>query len=165
MIITDTDSLVIRPATETDIDAITALMHRSWFTTWAPELPLPAVRIYAEKDPDRRYIDVHWAGFRISEMKGRMVGLYHADGDLLAEIHVDPRFKRQGIGTAMIAEAEHRIFTSHGTARLEVRAFNTDAQAFYHQRGWTEARRFIGDICGTPVETIEMVKRCHSAER
>jgi ribosomal protein S18 acetylase RimI-like enzyme len=84
--------------------------------------------------------------------------MLHVDGNWLNAIHLDPKRKRQGIGSRLMDEVERRISAAHGEARLEVRAFNIGAIDFYKPRGWTERRRYEGIECGEPAETIEMIK-------
>jgi ribosomal protein S18 acetylase RimI-like enzyme len=87
-----------------------------------------------------------------------LIGMFHVEGNCLNAIHLDPKHKRQGIGSRLMDEVERRISAQHPEARLEVRAFNTGAIKFYQQRGWSERRRYQAKECGEPVETLEMVK-------
>ncbi len=148
----------IRLATEADLSALNSLLRRSWLTTWAPELPFAAVQRFAAADPARGYAESMWREFVVAEDGGSLMGMFHVDGNWLNAIHLDPKRKRQGIGSRLMDEVERRISAAHPEARLEVRAFNVGAIDFYKQRGWTERRRYEGKECGEPVETIEMIK-------
>ncbi len=94
----------------------------------------------------------------MAEINGAVVGVLHIEEDWVRSIELAPELRRQGIGSRLMEVAEQRIRKSYSEARLDVRAFNAGAIAFYRQRGWTEARRYEGTECGAPVETIEMVK-------
>lgn len=148
----------ISPATAADLSALISLLRGSWLTTWAPELPFAAVQRFAAYDPARRYAEDMWREFVIAEDGGELVGMFHIERNCLNAIHLDPKRKRQRIGSRLMDEVERRISADHPKARLEVRAFNVGAIEFYKQRGWTEQRRYRGTECGEPVETIEMFK-------
>ncbi|WP_333647043.1 GNAT family N-acetyltransferase [Candidatus Binatus sp.] len=148
----------IRPAIEADLSALISILRRSWLTTWAPELPLVAVQRFATHDPARHYAEDKWRAFVVAAAGGAVVGMFHIEGNWLNAIHLEPKRKRQRIGSRLMDEVERRIGADHREARLEVRAFNVGALEFYKQRGWTEQRRYEGTECGEPVETIEMIK-------
>lgn len=151
-------TLSIRPAIAADRPNLIRLLQRSWLTSFAANLPFDAVQAFAREDPARQYVDTMWGDFAVADVDGTAIGMVHVIGDLVAAIHVDPNFKRRGIGAALMARAELTIFASHMRARLEVLAFNTIAQAFYRRRGWADTRRYPTQECGVPVEAIEMVK-------
>lgn len=69
------------------------------------------------------------AGFTIINMGGAFVGY-------LQTICVDPARRGQGIGTALIAEAEARIFRDAPNVFLCVSDFNTGAQKLYKALGY-----------------------------
>ncbi|HEY6418818.1 MAG TPA: N-acetyltransferase [Candidatus Binataceae bacterium] len=148
----------IRPAVPADVLALISILRRSWLTTWAPELQLTTVQRFATDDPARHYAESMWREFMVAEDGSALVAMFHIEGNCLNAIHLDPKRKRQGIGSRLMNEIERRISADYRTARLEVRAFNTGAIEFYKQRGWTEQRRYQATECGEPVETIEMIK-------
>jgi GNAT superfamily N-acetyltransferase len=148
----------IRKASQGDIPALVSLLRRSWLTTWAPELPFTAVQQFATEDPARRYAESMWREFFVVEGGGSLAGMFHIEGNHLHAIHLDPKRKREGIGSLLMDEVERRISARHRDARLEVLAFNIGAREFYKHRGWIENRRYQGSESGAPVETIEMLK-------
>ncbi|GGE73185.1 GNAT family N-acetyltransferase [Sphingomonas prati] len=148
----------LRPAVGDDRPALIDLLRRSWLRTWAPALPFDTVRVFVEQDPVTAYVSTHWAEFMVAARAGSIVGVLHVVGDCILSIEVDPRALRSGIGTDLLAHAEQQVGQSHGSARLEVRVFNRDALAFYRHHGWTEAERYTAMECGSPVETIALVK-------
>jgi ribosomal protein S18 acetylase RimI-like enzyme len=161
----EADSVTLRPAEETDLPSLVTLLRRSWLTTWAPELPFEAVQVFAAVDPARTYAEEMWRAFLVAVSRGRIVGVVHILGDTVESLDVDPKAKRRGIGSLLMEEAECRIALLHSSARLEVRAFNSGAFAFYKQRGWIENRRYMASECSSPVETIEMVKPVENKRR
>ena len=42
--------------------------------------------------------------------------------------------------------------------RIETEAFNTSTNGFYDALGYTETRRFIGDVIGFEMPCLEMTK-------
>ena len=148
----------IRPSVEADVPALVRLLRASWLTTWAPELPFDAVQRFAAEDPARLYAESNWKEFVVGADGVDIVGMFHVEKNWLHAIHLDPKRKRQGIGSRLMDEVEGRIGAQHSEARLEALSFNTGAIEFYLRRGWTERRRYPGTECGAPVETIEMVK-------
>ena len=148
----------IRAAVEADLPVLISLLRRSWLTTWAPELPFAAVQRFANEDPARLYAESRWRDFTIAADGGVLVGMFHVEGNCLNAIHLDPKRKREGIGSRLMDEVERRISAAHPEARLEARVFNVGAIEFYRRRGWMENRRYEGIECGASVETVEMVK-------
>ena len=150
--------MLLRPAVETDIPALQAILRNSWLTVWAPELKFETVQRFAASDPAGAYARDSWRKFTVAENDGGLLGLFHVGENHLYALHLDPKHKRRGIGTAMMDEIERRIAAHHPFATLEVRAFNTAAIAFYAQRGWTRQRSYMSAECGEPVLTYEMTK-------
>ena len=152
-------ALAMRPATEADIPALQTLLRSSWLTVWAPELAFAAVQRFAAEDPAGHYASDKWREFIVAEEGGKLVGMFHVEGEHLHAIHLDPKHKRRRLGSSLMDEVERRVGLTHAEASLEVRAFNIGAIAFYKQRGWSVRRSYPSTECGEPVETLEMVKR------
>lgn len=150
--------MVIRPANETDIAALTTLLRRSWLATWAPEVPFAAVQWFAAHDPARQLAETKWHHLTVADIDGAVVGVLRLEANWVRSIELAPELKRRRIGSELMDEAERRIRKGYPEARLDVRAFNAAAIEFYKQRGWTESRHYEGTECGAPLETIEMVK-------
>jgi ribosomal protein S18 acetylase RimI-like enzyme len=155
---TQRTDVVLRAALAADVPALVGLLRKSWLATFAAELPFEAVQAFAADDPARHYAEAMWAQFMVAALDGRVAGMCHVVDDLVAAIHVDPALKRCGIGAALMDEAEQRILAIYSPARLEVLAFNRDAQAFYERRGWRGAKRIRVVECGQEVEALEMMK-------
>jgi ribosomal protein S18 acetylase RimI-like enzyme len=148
----------MRAATVADVPALMSLLRRSWLATWAPELALETVQRFAALDPAGQYAREKWQEFIVMEDEGALLGMFHIEGNHLHAIHLDPKHKRRGIGSQLMDEVERQIGLNYREAALEVRGFNTDAIAFYKQRGWLKRRAYPDMECGERVETFEMVK-------
>lgn len=104
--------------------------------TWRPERILQAMR-----DPETAVIKAQvlsmFAGFAIMRF-----GWQEAHLDLIA---VKPRFRRKGIGSALLTWLEKSVITAGILIiRLELRETNKKALAFYKQRGYKQVRRIKG---------------------
>jgi ribosomal protein S18 acetylase RimI-like enzyme len=93
---------------------------------------------------------------------GRLVGFIASDQPAhnttawIIALGVHPNFRRQGIGSRLLAECEAR--TTHPCLRLTVRAGNAGALALYRQAGYVElrciARYYAGSEDGIEMEKI-----------
>lgn len=152
------NTIVLRDGTEDDVSALVRLLRRSWLVSWAPELPFEAVQAFAKADPARLYTEAMWSHFLVATLDGALVGMVQTLEDQVESLHIDPDVWNRGIGSKLLNAAECRIARLYPLARLEVRAFNKRACAFYKRHGWVEMRRYPGMECGSPVESIEMQK-------
>ena len=118
-------------------------------TVWAPHCHPRSVERFRREDPVARELAASLAGVRVAEVSGRIVGTSTVAGDHLVDLHVAPGLWGRGVGRALMDEAE-----AAGAARLEVRAFNRRAVAFYERRGWRRVGAFRGTELGTPVTTF-----------
>lgn len=146
-------NLSIRRANPADRAVLHHLLVRSWLTSWAPHLPATSVRRFHETDPTSAWLNTDLEQIDVAVLDGKIVAAMQVNGCVLEDIHVDPDFKRRGIGGTLLRRAEEV-----GARRLLVRAFNQPAMAFYEAHGWVNRRRFTATEMGTPVETVEYVK-------
>ena len=152
------EAVALRDAVEGDVAALVSLLRRSWLVTWAPALPFEAVQAFTAADPARLYAESMWPHFLLAMLNGALAGMAQVADDRLENLHVDPDIWGRGVGSRLLEAAEHQIARTHFLARLEVRAFNRRARAFYGRRGWVEMRCYPETECGSPVENVEMQK-------
>jgi GNAT superfamily N-acetyltransferase len=150
---------LVRPADAADRGRMTEIMNATWRAAWAPHLPADADLLWHERDVAGVFIGQTWAFCLVADVDGGVAGFAHLAADEVTSLHVDPSRLRRGIGRALMAAAEHHV-RALGFRRLRIEAelFNTPAHAFYAALGYTETRRFDGDVIGTVVPCIEMVK-------
>lgn len=143
--------LVIRTARPDDRAAVEALLETSWLTHWAPHVEPHSIERFKREQPVTGYVETYIEQFVLAERAGVIAGMYHLEGDMLQAIHVHVLFIGSGVGRALMDHAE-----ASGARRLDVRAFNSRARAFYERRGWRAVAEIADTEMGTPVRSIQM---------
>ena len=85
------------------------------------------------------YTASHLGTCQVAEEAGEVVACHVTDGGLLDLLMVHPDRQGRGIGSAMLADAEARLFKAHPVIRLESFAANTSTNRFYERHGWRAA--------------------------
>lgn len=123
--------MVIRPFVSSDEDAVVAVWERSGL-----------VRSWNDPHKDiERKLRVRPDLFLVAEHDGVIVGTvmvgYDGHRGWINYLGVDPTYQRQGIGRALMEEAE-RLLRAAGCPKinLQVRTSNTSAIDFYRQIGF-----------------------------
>ena len=125
---------VIRPADETDADAITSVLLASKAAAM-PYLP----RLYDDEQTGAFITHVVLAQCRVwvaeSSQTGEVVGFAALGDDLPEHLYLCPDVQRQGVGTQLLDEAR-----AASPAGLTLRVFtrNTAARAFYERHGFDQ---------------------------
>ena len=135
---------LIRPARDDDAPALIALLHATFLDTWAPEMSAESLaRWRAREDGPESYVREKSADFVVVEIDGALAGMIHWHEGFVHALHVDARFRRHGIGAALMAEAEAATRAA-GIARLrlETDTFNAPSQALYRALGFVEIDRY-----------------------
>jgi ribosomal-protein-alanine N-acetyltransferase len=119
-------------ATDAEVKACAAIMSSSepWVTLKRGyETSLRLLR-----DPSReRYVarvEERLAGILVLNLQGAFVGY-------LQTICIAPEFRGRGLGSALIAFAEERIFREHPNVFLCVSSFNHSARRLYERLGYS----------------------------
>jgi len=136
-------AVTIRQAIPSDAEAIVALLHDSFRTTWEPVVTPAAAKAYWESDRARRYVVEMGSEFRVAVSGDKVAGMVHWRGDFVHALHVVSSWRRKGIATQLMDEAETRIAEAgYRAVRLETDTFNRASQAFYRSRGYQEEERY-----------------------
>lgn len=147
-------SVVIRRATPDDRAAVEALLDTSWRTHWAPHVEPESIERFEREQPVIGYVETYIDQFMLAERDGVIAGMYHLEAGVLHAIHVHVLFIGSGVGRVLMDHAE-----AAGARRLDVRAFNSRARAFYERRGWRAVAEMEASEMGTPVRSILMERR------
>ena len=149
----------VRDAREGDQRRLAEIMNATWREIWAPHMPDEADKAWRENGIAEYFVDQLWSGCMVAVVEDAIAGFAFLSGDEVTTLHVDPVFKRQGIGKALMMEAEARVGSrGHQRLRIETEGFNSDAHAFYAALGYVETRRFTGNVVGFPTPCLELVK-------
>jgi putative acetyltransferase len=130
-------SLSLRRAVMEDADEIAALFSASFrLLSFLPPLHTP--------EEDRAYVrDVLLARQRVTvaEDNGRIVGFMAETDGWIDQLYVQPGLLRQGVGSALIADAKSRNENLTLWCFLE----NHPARSFYERHGFVEVERTDGN--------------------
>jgi len=114
--------------------------------TYGPFLGQAAVEEFIAGGNVERYFEEHWADATIATVEGLIVGVVVCRDGLVDLAWVDPAFRSEGIGAALMADVERRA--GGGELRLEVWRVNERAVAFYERSGFGTAREFTDPATG-----------------
>jgi ribosomal protein S18 acetylase RimI-like enzyme len=114
--------------------------------TYGPFLGRPVVEEFISAGSVERYFEQHWREATVATVDARIVGVVVLRGPLLDLAWVDPAFRSQGIGSALMEDAE-RHAGSH-ELRLEVWKVNHRAVAFYERLGFATAEETTDHTTG-----------------
>ena len=125
----------VRPARDEDMERITELERQCFKQPYPPPVLYMLRGLYPEL-------------FLVAEVEGRVVGYVAAvvrSGGVghVVSICVDPRYRRRGVGRALMEEVERRLAKLFDveSIRLEVRVSNSPAIKLYRELGYRIAER------------------------
>ncbi len=101
--------------------------------------------------------DEDWGAGWVAASAGDLLGWMLTKDDWLEDLWVSSRFRRQGVGSALLRRGEEEIAArGAATAHLHVIASNKRAIAFYEKRGWRPVRETPHEVAPDP--RLEMTK-------
>jgi GNAT superfamily N-acetyltransferase len=103
------------------------------------------------KNPVADFLDATLERLEVAEVDGRIIGAVLVVGECLQDLHVFKNAQWKGVGRRSLLERA----MEKGATRLEFRAFNGRAIAFYERRGWVRCRTYDATEMGVPVVTHE----------
>ncbi|WP_052316165.1 GNAT family N-acetyltransferase [Sinorhizobium fredii] len=89
----------------------------------------------------------------VAVVNGCIVGVINRSNEFITALFVARSFRRFGIGSCLLHNAEMA-----GGRYLEVAAFNHRAISFYEARGWQRYQEFEEDVFGTRLKSFAMAK-------
>lgn len=133
--------MTIRPARVADREALAAIVLAAIRASFPAFLPADTLDRWLADDAVGKYVASRWESCHVAEEAGEAVACCFTEGDLLDLLMVHPARQGRGIGGALLADAEARLFGAHPVIRLESFAANDAANRFYEARGWRAAAR------------------------
>lgn len=136
----------LRSVAETDLEAVRALLKRTWHATYDRLYGAEKVEAITNEwhsiDALKRHLEKPYSEFVLADGGAGPLGVAFASmiEDGISQLHmlyVTPEAHGRGIGTELLAEMES-AFPSATKLRLEVEAANASAIAFYERRGFRQ---------------------------
>jgi ribosomal protein S18 acetylase RimI-like enzyme len=116
------------------VPAIGAMQKASLVETYGPFLGRAAVEEFIAAGNVERYFEEHWRDATVATVDRQIVGVTVRLGALVDLAWVDPAFRSQGVGSALMADAERQA--GGDELWLEVWTVNERAVAFYERLGF-----------------------------
>ena len=150
-----TDRLIIRAATPADIEPMTALSYRTIRQKYPPIIGAETVEGYIASGAVPTYYTDRLASTRIAELGGRPVGAVAIKDNEIHLMMVDVDLHRTGIGEALLADGETRLFAEFDRIELESFRDNLQAVNFYRKHGWRDHSEYPMPDVGIPMLRME----------
>ncbi|MDE4555501.1 N-acetyltransferase [Sinorhizobium meliloti] len=144
---------VFRSAAPTDYDQLRRFLEAEWIELHSSHVSRRSVQRFSQEDGAGRHLDFFMANFEVAVVDGAIVACINLAGEFISALFVDKRYRRNGIGSCLLHNAE-----ISGGRYLVVAAFNRRAISFYEKRGWTTTCKFDEDEFGTRVPSLAMIK-------
>lgn len=160
----------VRQAVESDVTPISRLYAAAWRDTYAGMHSAQYIEHIIAKfaDPERLHAEItqhpDWDGWLVAERDGVVLGA--GGGGPTAPgiweifvLYLDPAFRRQGAGTALVDEMTRQA-VGHGATEQWVSAAqgNTKGLPFYEAMGFVEQekRESVFEATGETIATVRM---------
>jgi len=150
-------NVVVRRATETDVDAVMSVGHRTWPPTYAPIAGDDYVAMGLAKwwSADATLTAIRAGRMTVAEVDGEVVGVasagpYRAHGEagegrlVLWKLYVLPEHQREGVGARLLEAVVEGARGVYPEIRLAYVDGNTTARDFYSHKGFVEVEREPG---------------------
>lgn len=126
----------VRPALETELDALAAIWHEVWHESHAPLMPEDLTRLRTlENFRDR--LEACLPDMRVVGPVGFPLGFCITKGDELYQLYLSAEARGTGAAGALLADGETRIGAAGaGVAWLACAVGNDRAARFYEKSGW-----------------------------
>lgn len=146
----------IRAALPEDVGALIALSHRTIDACYRCFLSDENVESFLNSGFLESYPQDHLERCTVILCGGKIAGYSVSKDDLIDLMMIDVQHQRNGLGAKLLGHCELALFAQHEQIRLESFEENEQADRFYRNNGWTEARRFTDE---QGLRKIEFYKR------
>jgi putative acetyltransferase len=134
--------VIVRPATEADVEAMAGVAERSYRAGFA-EILEPDVLATRDAAFFAGRFSHSLARMRVAETAEQVVGFTLVTDGHIDMIFVDPERAASGAGSALLTQAE-----ADGARTLECFRDNHAARQFYERRGWRLTREYEREFLG-----------------
>jgi putative acetyltransferase len=142
-----------------DLPALVELCRQQWEDGESDGLPQRVVEAVRENTPFDEFVREYAPRMRVAHLRGEVAGFLVRDGDEVLHIGVLPARWRQGVGRALMQDAEAQMQAAgYAEARVQVHETNARAIAFYVALGYTVTAGHLNDDWGAPVPMLVMCK-------
>jgi ribosomal protein S18 acetylase RimI-like enzyme len=154
--VTDELKPQIRASAAPDTDALNELLRRTIRASYSPFLGVEAVEAYIGSGAVETFTAETVERGSVVTLGDKIAGYGVETGNQVDLLVIDERFHRLGLGTAMLAHLERRLFENFDLLSLESFRDNDAANAFYLGKGWRKIREYREPDYG--VEMVELQK-------
>ncbi len=134
----------IRPAREADVAALARIAAESYRAAFREILGDEGLALRDVAFFEERF-GREWPLLMLAEGDNTILGFHQVSDGLLHMLFLDPHRRGQGVGAALLADAEAR-----GAVELECFRDNGPARRFYERHGWqldsASEREFAGAV-------------------
>jgi ribosomal protein S18 acetylase RimI-like enzyme len=160
-----TDHVRLRWATAADQPAIVDICKTSITTTYGAFMDPERMRPWVEGREVEDYVARMWSQMTVAEgAEGlddeQVLGVVAIDGRVVDLLWIRADLRGQGIGSALMDQAESLLAEDHDVAELECFAPNDASIAFYEARGYAAVRTYHEVASG--VDKVVMTKHLRS---
>jgi GNAT superfamily N-acetyltransferase len=131
----------LRPATEADSEAITAVWHAGWPDGHLGNVPSELLEHRSLAD-FRRLVTARIDATTVAVSDDGVIGFVTVHDDEVEQIYAAKAARGSGVAATLLTHAEQTIATRHARAWLAVVAGNVRARRFYEKQGWQDAGPF-----------------------
>jgi ribosomal protein S18 acetylase RimI-like enzyme len=118
------------------------MVLRTMRQCYGPFLGIDSVEAYIATGATVQYLKDNLSNCQVLIGDDKVIGLSVCEKNLLDLLMIDPEYHQQGFGSALLLDAENRLFHEFECIELESFEANAAADLFYRQAGWQEEERF-----------------------
>ncbi|MFK0250153.1 GNAT family N-acetyltransferase [Amycolatopsis azurea] len=131
-------SLVFRPATPADADAVAKIWYHGWQDGHLGHVPDSLVRVRTRQSFWTRAAQ-RVADTTVAVVHGEVAGFVMVVGEEVEQVYVSSDHRGSGVAGALLTEAERLVRDGgHSRAWLAVAPGNARARRFYERCGWAD---------------------------
>jgi ribosomal protein S18 acetylase RimI-like enzyme len=134
------DSILLRPATSADCDAIASIWFNGWRDGHLGNVPA-AMHDHRRLIDFQRRVPTRLAETTVATTASNgasVVGFVMVNDDEIEQIYVDESARGSDVAAALLRNGEQLIFSRFAVAWLAVVAGNGRARRFYERNGWVD---------------------------